>query len=396
MTWTVPAAIEDALWDAARAHLPPEIVGGAGLTAAVVDRSRRYTSERERLSQPASAVGDLAARALFFTVVDAAKILVPLAELASQNLLPRGDLVRIVDVGAGCGAMTLGALGALAGAGVRRVDVAMIDRDRAALAIAADAVRRVAAGLGIACSVSVRAGDVVGALDAGRADLVLLGSVLNELPDDARLPLIASCLAALAPGGSVIAIEPALRTTARDLHVLRDRVLDGGLAHVFAPCTRRGAPCPMLADGRDWCHEERPVELPPRTSRIAHTTGLRDGAMKFAYLVLRHGPEPLVASVGGSAAGAAERVVSQPLTSKGKHELYVCGDTGRIRLRLLRRSRTADNRVFERARRGDVLRVPIAALESGDVGAGDAVERLTPGDAGARAAAAVGHDDDDE
>jgi hypothetical protein len=44
-----PAVIEDALHAAARAQLPAALLGGAALTAAVIDRSRRYTSERERL-----------------------------------------------------------------------------------------------------------------------------------------------------------------------------------------------------------------------------------------------------------------------------------------------------------------------------------------------------------
>jgi len=347
-TWRVPDAIEEALWQAARRRLPPELVGGAALTAAVVDRSRRYTSDRERLSAPAVPVADLAARALFFSVVDAPKIGLPLAELAGRGLAPTGA-VRLLDLGAGCGAMTLGALDALASSGVvERVEAILVDRDRAALDIAADAAALVAAALGVACHVRTVVADVPSYAPSSPADLVVAGSVLNELPAAARLPLVERALAAVDRAGAVILVEPALRAVARDLHVLRDEVLTRGLAHVFAPCTRRGAPCPMLADERDWCHEERLLELSPRAARIAQATGLRDGAMKLAYLVLRHGAEPL-------AIDPALRVVSQPFKSKGKHELYACGDDGRLRLRLLHRSRSPANRPFERARRGDLL-----------------------------------------
>jgi ribosomal protein RSM22 (predicted rRNA methylase) len=373
MTWSVPAAIEDALWEAARRQLPPELIGGAGLTAAVVDRSRRYTSDRDRLAQPASPLADLAARALFFTVVDAAKIHLPLAELARRGLIPPRPL-RLLDVGAGCGAMTLGALAPLAAAGVPSLEAMLVDRDRAALAIAAAAVAEVARTT-LPALVTTSTADVTALAPSARFDLIVAGTVFNELPAAARLPLVSRLLAALAPDGALVIVEPALRTTTRDLHVLRDQILDGGLAHVFAPCTRRGAPCPMLADERDWCHEERPLDLPQRAGRIAHTTGLRDGAMKMAYLVLRHGPEGQVdGQVDGAA--AAERVVSQPLGSKGKHEVYVCGDSGRVRLRLLSRARTPANREVERARRGDVLILPAAALDDGDVGKDMAVERL--------------------
>jgi ribosomal protein RSM22 (predicted rRNA methylase) len=374
MTWSVPAAIEDALWEAARRQLPPELIGGAGLTAAVVDRSRRYTSDRDRLAQPASPLADLAARALFFTVVDAAKIHLPLAELARRGLIPPRPL-RLLDVGAGCGAMTLGALAPLAAAGVPSLEALLVDRDRAALAIAAAAVAEVARTT-LPALVTTSTADVTALAPSARFDLIVAGTVFNELPAAARLPLVSRLLAALAPDGALVIVEPALRTTTRDLHVLRDQILDGGLAHVFAPCTRRGAPCPMLADERDWCHEERPLDLPQRAGRIAHTTGLRDGAMKMAYLVLRHGPEGQVDGQVDHAAVAAERVVSQPLGSKGKHEVYVCGDSGRVRLRLLSRARTPANREVERARRGDVLIVPAAALDDGDVGKDMAVERL--------------------
>jgi ribosomal protein RSM22 (predicted rRNA methylase) len=74
-------------------------------------------------------------------------------------------------------------------------------------------------------------------------------------------------------------------------------------------------------------------------------------------------------------AGAlARRVVSEPLESKGKRELYGCSDDGRVKLRLLRRHRTDANRAFERARRGDVL----IGVGDAEVGADAAVERIAP------------------
>src|SRR5205085_918049 len=164
--------------------------------------------DRDRLGAPASPIGDLAARALFFTIADAAKIRVPLAELAGRGLdRCGGGRVRVLDVGAGCGAMTLGLVAHL----------------------------------------------------AARA----------EAP---------AATASIDPAGAAIVIEPALRATARDLEAVRDELLARGGVHVFAPCTRQVATCPMLDDPRDWCHEERSLELPPRAFRIAINTGLRDGA----------------------------------------------------------------------------------------------------------------------
>src|SRR5213078_1409569 len=184
---------------------------------AIVDRSRRYTSERDRAAPDAA--GDLAARAMFFTVADAMKIAIPLGELAHRGALPARRPLRTLDLGAGCGAMSLGAIAALP-AGVA-VEILAIDRDRDALSIAHAAVRALAARRGVTATLTARDADIArAALPA--ADLAVLGGVLNELAGDARLGVIERALAAIGDDGAVIAIEPALRDTARALHEVRD------------------------------------------------------------------------------------------------------------------------------------------------------------------------------
>jgi ribosomal protein RSM22 (predicted rRNA methylase) len=364
-------AIEEALWTAARQHLPQTLVGGSALTAAVIDRSRRYTSERARLDEPANVEADLAARALFFTMADAAKPRLALAELGAR--VPWERTLRVLDLGAGVGAMTLGVLAhAAERGGAAGIDVEAVDRDGRALAILSDAVPAAARALGVACKVTTSKEPFDSALASlalrsGQSELVLIGSVLNEMSEEEAGKLVRKAMGALAPGGAVIIVEPALRAQARALHRLRDDALTGAWAHVFAPCTRGAAPCPMLADERDWCHEERLVQLPPRAAKLAQITGLRDGGLKFSYLVLRNEP-------GHVGADGAVRVVSHPLISKGKHEAFVCGDDGRVRLRLLKRHRSEANRAFERARRGAVLRLGDAP--DNDLVSGTIVERL--------------------
>ncbi len=367
VTFEVPQVVEEALHAAARARLPAEMLGGPGLTAAVVDRSRRYTSDRDRLATPGKGqrggLADLAARALFFTVADAAKVHVPLRELTDGSLpapagFLGGDELRVLDVGAGCGAMTLGLLTFLAGREARsRVRVSMIDQDGAALEIAAAAVAEVAAALAIEATVDTRVTDVGESLPRGAWELVLAGSVLNELAAPADASLAAALVGALAPGGVAIIVEPALRATTRALHQVRDRLITAGTAAVLAPCTRRGAPCPALADPDDWCHDHRPFTLPPRARQIAHVTGLRDGDLKLTYLALA-GP--------GDAPPAPDtwRVVTDPHASKGKRELTLCGAPGWVPIRLLNRHRGPGTRALERARRGDVLSVDDEALDA--------------------------------
>ena len=335
--WAVPRELEDALYAAARAALGDAQLATAQLTRAIVDRSERYTSDRARLAVRSD--GDLAARAVFWTVTDAMKVCIPVAELANRGALPARRPLRVVDLGAGCGAMSLGLVTM-----VKDVEITAIDRDAAALAIAAAAVRT------FTPSITTRIGDVTKAA-LPPCDLVVMGTVLNELDEAAALAVALRALAAIAEDGAVIVIEPALRTTSRALHAIRDALIAKGLT-IFAPCTRTLAPCPALADPDDWCHEDRALALPPRTAELARLTHLRDGGMKFSYLVVRKQPLPLVDDP------RAWRLVSAARVAKGKHEIIGCSDRGRIPLRLLKRNRTPENKALERADRGEVVVVP--------------------------------------
>ena len=328
MTW---AELEDLLWDAVPRVEP------ARLLAAIAERTRRYTDERDRLAAPVPARDadrDLAARALFFTLADAPKIGLPIAELDARGLVPASDPLAVLDAGAGCGALTFGVHAALPG---RRLDVTAVDADLGAL----DVLGRVARHLPLAVR-TVRA-DVTAALPPGPFDLCLAGSVLNELPEDARLPLVEALVARTRPGGATILLEPALRLTSRALHHLRDAIIARGIAHVFAPCTRAGD-CPALAHPRDWCHEDRPFDPPPRLRGLAARLGLRQGGQKFSYLTLRAGP--------GTVADGALRIVSGALDRKGTVERIGCGTAGWVRLRELKRNKPV---ALASAHRGDLL-----------------------------------------
>jgi ribosomal protein RSM22 (predicted rRNA methylase) len=374
MTWVVPAELEDVVLDAARAVVGDAALATGPLTRAIIDRSKRYTSDRTKLASPADRTADLAARAAFFTIADALKIGIPLAELAGRGVLPARRPLHVVDVGAGCGAMSLGLVLSLTSdaRGDAAFEILAIDRDTDALRIANIAVRTLAERLQIDLAITTRSADL-DTTTLPPCDLVIMGTVLNELAPAARLALVDRALAAIAADGAVLIVEPALRETSRALHELRDAVLARGSAHVFAPCTRRAAPCPMLANPDDWCHEDRAIELPPHTAELARLTGLRDSGMKFSYLVFRRDDAPLVTAPG------AWRVVSAQRPAKGKLEMYACSDAGRVPLRLLKRNRSEANRAFEAARRGDVL--VAAAPVDGDrveLSPATSVERITP------------------
>ncbi len=365
--WKISERLESIVWAVAQPTLHTYCESTSALLAAVEDRSRRYTSEREALDRPSNPQADLAARALFFTIADAGKIQLPLAELIAAQRLDGSVAapLRILDLGAGCGAMSLGLLDAWARCSyVRALHVTLIERDAAALALASAALSQAGRELGVAVTVdTVRSDLTAGTWMRGLVpfDLIVAGTVLNELAEVQQLGLVSAAMQLVAASGHMIIIEPALRETSRALHRLRDALLDRGAVRVVAPCVRAGAPCPALAQDNDWCHEERLATLPPRAAEIARLTHLRDAGLKFAYLTLARSD---AATLPAATAGQKFRIVRQPRGLKGREELLGCGDAGWVPLRLLRRNRNQNNQVVQATHRGDVLvieRAPLAA-----------------------------------
>lgn len=369
MSWSVPQPIEDALWHATTARVAARVLAQPALIAAVKDRSRRYTSDRDDLSKPSDADGDLAARALFFAVADVAKVGVPLAELAATGTLADGPLT-VTDAGAGAGAMSLGVVAMFAARAWRGpIRFTLLDRDARALAIAVDAITRAGQALQVDVHVTTSSEDVR-RMKFQPCDLFIAGTLLNELTDSEARHVTTSAMAAARL--ATILIEPALRVTSRALHALRDELIVTAGAVVLAPCTHAVTPCPMLADERDWCHEHRPLELPPRAAKLAEATGLRDSGMKFSYLMLA-GRE----QAANPARTGALRVVSETLKPKGKQEFWVCGPDGRRKLRMLDRHRTDAAKTFRATTRGDELCITPKPDERGDVAADAVVARTT-------------------
>jgi ribosomal protein RSM22 (predicted rRNA methylase) len=222
---------------------------------------------------------------------------------------------RVIDVGAGPGPMAQAAHELFPAA-----QVTACDRSAAALAVCPPGIARVVwdverepapAGL-------------------GRADVVLMGNLLNELPGDAAAWLTRVADALLMDQGMLIVIEPALRETARALERARDQLVHAGW-FVVAPCLYRGD-CPALTRERDWCHEDR----------------AGDDSLKFAYLVLRR-------SGTWSSDERLFRVVSERMDEKGRSKLFACGPRGRHLVTRLNKHAERRNGAWDQLHRGDVI-----------------------------------------
>src|SRR5688500_10882299 len=216
----------------------------------------------------------LEARVAFSFARDVPKGAAAVRELASADLL--APPLRIIDVGAGLGAMTWGVVRALEAAGVKgRVESLLVDADARALDVAtkiAAASPRGAVDLAITTRVQRASAKLP------QTALVIVGQVLSEI--DTQLDGAAR---AQHPDALVI-VEPALRDRTRHLHAVRDRLAFGG-ATVFAPCLHAEA-CPALVKEEDWCHEDVAVDLPKWLVPLARAAGLRFQGLTFSHLVL--------------------------------------------------------------------------------------------------------------
>jgi hypothetical protein len=201
----------------------------------------------------------------------------------------------------------------------------------------------------------------------GRFDLIVAAHLLGELfvgePLEERIDARARRVRAwldglLAPGGTVILVEPALRETSRELLAVRDQLLALSDLEIVAPCFWTGA-CPALARERDWCHDA--VEMVGSTR------------VDFSYLVLRDRWRPIPGQL-------RYRVVSDPLPEKGRLKLYACGPTGRHAYIRLDRHESAANAAFAHLVRGDVARIAgtTPASDGMRVEATTAVARVRP------------------
>ncbi len=294
-------------------------------------RERRLAGEGY-LDRPDS----LAAYLLFYWPISYAQVRALLPELPA----PR----RVLDFGGGAGPAAFACLDA--GAGEAR----LVDRSRPALDAARALAREVASPL------SVERRTVPGPLPDGSFDLIVVQHLVNELwagePDALvrRVALARSLLSRLSPGGTLLLVDPALRETSRDLLVLRDALVAGGAA-VRAPCLFRG-PCPALARPADWCHAERPWEPPRLVAEIARAAGLHKEALKMCAVAFASPGEPWPEAP----AGRVLRIVSEPLSGKGRRRYVGCGPEGRFGLSLQDKHVGPGNALFGQLARGDVIR----------------------------------------
>jgi ribosomal protein RSM22 (predicted rRNA methylase) len=191
----------------------------------------------------------------------------------------------------------------------------------------------------------------------GPYDLIIMANCLNELfsasidPPAERAVVVAQLLPFLAPHGTIMIVEPALRQTARALHHMRNHLLKQGVCTVYSPCLHEEA-CPALDHPDDWCHEERPWQTPPAIAAIDRDVGFIKDALKFSYLLLRTDGRTIV-----TRNPQTFRVVSALRELKGEKRAWLCNETGRPEVGRLDRKASPQNAAVDSWHRGAIVQI---------------------------------------
>ena len=188
-------------------------------------------------------------------------------------------------------------------------------------------------------------------------DLIIIANSLNEIYADAQDPiqmrasLVVEALSLLAPHGTMMIIEPALRETSRALHRVRDRVLQEKHCTIYSPCLHESG-CPALMNPTDWCHEERAWEPPLVIQQIDVEVGLIKDALKFSYLLLRKDGKTII-----ERRPDVYRVVSELRELKGEKRAWLCNEQGRQEVGRQDRLASPDNAAFDQWHRGAIVQI---------------------------------------
>lgn len=342
------------------------------LAQTVVNLSRLFTTTRATLplhylDDPAHASAYLS----YFLPVNLSKIQVLLDELSENGAMQASDRpMRVLDLGCGPGTGALAILDWLWHRNPGRavsVSVLAADASRAPLHDTERLWDAYCQEVGISTS-GLRC--VEGNLEhplkgdlgkqmarGGPYDLMIMANCLNEMfpasidaPTE-RAAVVAQLLPFLAPHGTIMIVEPALRHTARALHHMRNRLLKQNLCTVYSPCLHEGA-CPALDHPDDWCHEERPWRTPPMIAALDREVGFIKDALKFSYLLLRTDGRTIVPR-----SPQTFRVVSELRELKGEKRAWLCNETGRPEVGRLDRKASPHNAALDSWHRGAIVQI---------------------------------------
>lgn len=163
----------------------------------------------------------------------------------------------------------------------------------------------------------------------GKADLLTLSYVLNELPQTASLKLLKKAWDKT--NGFLVIVEPGTPQAFENLRQFREFLISKD-AHILAPCTHEN-PCPMA--GTDWCHFSTRLQRSRTHQSIKGSLPYEDE--KFSYIIAAKAPYPRPQS----------RIIKKPTLSTGLVEMEICNTQGLSCIKISKRQ----NETYKSARK---------------------------------------------
>jgi len=226
----------------------------------------------------------------------------PLAEIVEHRgwKPPTDRPCKIADLGGGTGAAMIGVVdGLLEQFPQTTFDALLVDNSAPALklfrALVRDCRKR------SLFKAEIHQGDLASPLrwkpgKNARYDIIIasfsLGEAFYGKDGEKTIGWLDGIMNLLEDNGLLLILEPALKETSERLEQLRDLVVDDRRWNILAPCPHHFH-CPLLADGKYWCHEVRSWTVPPMLNRINHHLRRSLWELKFSFLALaKQAPQP--------------------------------------------------------------------------------------------------------
>lgn len=317
------ARAQYALGDIAKKELTPYV-------EALREISSAYVSHLSgtRLASPIDSSVTAAAYALYYTPINAAKILHFAGLLQCRN-----EPLRVLDLGCGPGTAGLALLASLE----QQLALTCVERSGPMRTLATQLLTSFPARKPLGGLVMQ---ETLAGLAERSFDIVIAANVFAELDQATAASTLDILARAVGTAGYLVLLEPGQLLHTRRLMALRDTVTAqyGSLTPIF-PCLRADA-CPMLLSSEtDWCHGALEWQQPPLHRKLDDLLGFNKHRIKFSCFIFQE----------GARLGTGIRVLTPPEKTRAGVEALICGDgvygIGRIPKRL----RSDKTRAFEKA-----------------------------------------------
>jgi ribosomal protein RSM22 (predicted rRNA methylase) len=280
------------------------------------------------LTSPIKSVRSAEAYALYYTIINAAKVLHLIPSLTFEK-----EEISVLDLGSGPGTAGLALLTALK----RSLHLTCIEHSPHMRNVAERLLSGyVAAGTLKKLSIAPR----LVSTETEKYDLVIAANVVAELHTAEGERLMKSLAERTAPGGYLLIIEPGQQLHTRRLMSLRNTLLSENLDFVpLFPCLRRD-PCPMLASSEtDWCHGTLEWRQPRLNAHLDDLLSFNKHRIKYSAFIFQR----------GGVIPSGIRVLTPPGKTRVGVETLVCGEDTYGIVRIRKGYRSEKNRALEKA-----------------------------------------------